>query len=575
MRLYYFSYVLLFLLFSCGTRVADQTQEKSIVLLHLGNPPSQLHPYRSTGEHELFINQHIFQPLLRIDLSSGQLFPVLAKERPEKKIQDSLTFFKYRIRPEAKWPDGRSVTVRDVAFSLKVIKNPFVSAEALRGYLSYIEDIIMKEGDSLSFVLRCGPDFILSESTSGDFDILPEHLYDPEGLLQAYRIDQLSLLKDDSAGTKALAFAKRFNSMDYKEFPGSLAGSGPYELQEWRTAEVALKKRMNWWGDRLASSGLSFTAYPEMLVFRHIADLDASIYAMKTNQLDVMRSVPASRFERIMADSLIRSKFKTSSPIVLAFFYLGCNSQLPKLSSVKTRQAIAHMINRKKIVDFVHRGYAIEARGPVLPGSTYFNAEIKPYVFDTAIAMKLLYEDGWRDLNKDGTLEKTIRGKEYALEFSYLFPAGNEERKTIGLLLQESLAACGIKCELEGVDFATFTQRLKHKEFELMVAGRSIHPLADDPEGTFHTQSILSGGNYVSFGDQQSDTWIEKMKLSPEKERIKLSKQLQAKLHQDASFIFLYHPKDRIIVNNKFEGVVTSSVFPRLWVGSLRIPSKK
>lgn len=573
MRITILGLFLLLLLNSCGTKVTDQTQEKSFVLLHLATPPSHLHPYRSTGEHELFINQYLYQPLLRIDLSSGQLFPVLARQRPEKRVQGSATYFYYKLRPEARWPDGKPVTSFDVAFSLKVIKNPWVAADAIRGYLSYIEDIALNASDSLSFSLRCGPDFILAESTSGDFDIIPEHILDPNGLLRSYSLSQLAVLKEQTENEKAWEFAQKFNSIDYKTSPSLLAGSGPYELQDWRTAEVLLKKRTNWWGDRLSGNGLAFVAKPEMLVFRHIADLDASIYAMKTNQLDVMRSVPASRFERIMSDSLIRSKFIINSPIVQAFFYLGCNTMLPKLNSVKTRQALAHLVNRKQIVDFVHRGFAIEARGPVLPTSPYYNGDLKPYGFDTASAMSLLRADGWADKNKDGVLEKNIKGQEHRLEFNYLFPAGNEERKTIGLLLKESFLTCGIKVELEGVDFATFSQRLKKKEFELMVAGRSIHPLADDPEGTFHTNSIINGGNYVSFGDQQTDSWIEQMKGANEKERIKLSKQLQVRLHQDAAFIFLYHPKDRILVNNRFKGVVTSSFFPRIWVGALSLSS--
>ncbi len=568
--------VLLALSVACSTRTADNTTEKHLVLVHMVNPPAKLNPVMISVENEDFVLQHIFQPLLRLDLQTSQLQAVLVQDRPSKRVTDTTTYFSYQIRPQARWADGKAVTARDVLFTLKVIKNPYVDCKALRGYLAYIQDVQLNARDSLAFTLVCGPDFILSEATSGDFYVLPEHLFDPEQLMESFSLQNLYSIRPEQPVEAAQTFANRFNKLDFSLQPELLKGSGPYHLQEWRMGEIGLLRNPNWWGSKLPVKSHLFHADPELIIFRVLNDYDAATYAMKTGQLDVMKGIPASKFDAIYRDSVIAARFTVRSPEIAGFFYLGLNSASPKLSGQKTRKAIAHLVDRERIIEIIHRGFASIANGAVLPSNrTYCNTSIVPYDYNPNKAKSLLQEDGWRDKNGDGVMEKNMKGEEYQLELTYLYPSNSEERKAVGVLLQESFSLSGIPLTLEAVEFNAFGQRLRKKEFEMMVAGRTINPIADDPENLFSTRSIVDGANYVSFGNDVSDKIIEGMRRAPEKERIKLSKSLQAMVHEDASFVFLFHPRERILVNKRLDNVITSHISPRIWPASMTLRTKK
>jgi peptide/nickel transport system substrate-binding protein len=263
------------------------------------------------------------------------------------------------------------------------------------------------------------------------------------------------------------------------------------------------------------------------------------------------------------------------TPDILAYVYLGVNTGTPSLSTKKTRQALAYLVDKKKIIEIIHRGFASPAFSYVLPtNTTYFNPQLPAREYNPAQAIKLLTEDGWADVNNDGLLERNFKGTEQQMVLTFLYPANNEERKSIGLLLRESFAKVGIQLTLEPLDFATFNKRLRSHQFDLMVEGRTINPIADDPEPTFSTNSIQNGGNYPGFGDAETDRLIQAMRTAGEKDRIKLSKRLQWMVHEDASFIFLYHPKERILVNKKFGRVLTSPISPRIWAAGLQIGTK-
>lgn len=522
------------------------------------------------------ILQTVYQSLLRIDMKTGQLIPWLAGSRPVKEVRDSITLFTYRLRSDAKWPDGSAVTASDVAFTLKAVKNPLTDCQALRGYLGYIQDMVQYKQDSLRFTLVCGPDFILGEATSGDFYILQETLYDPHKFLRTYTLTEIaSIISKQAEDEPAGLFAQQFNSIDFTNTPDKLRGSGAYRLLEWRVGEIALERLPTWWGHAHTTSSHWFEAYPELLVFRVIGDYDAATYAMKTGQLDIIKGIPASKFEPIYHDSAIAASFTLRTPDILAYVYLGVNTGTPSLSTKKTRQALAYLVDKKKIIEIIHRGFASPAFSYVLPtNTTYFNPQLPAREYNPAQAIKLLTEDGWADVNNDGLLERNFKGTEQQMVLTFLYPANNEERKSIGLLLRESFAKVGIQLTLEPLDFATFNKRLRSHQFDLMVAGRTINPIADDPEPTFSTNSIQNGGNYPGFGDAETDRLIQAMRTAGEKDRIKLSKRLQWMVHEDASFIFLYHPKERILVNKKFGRVLTSPISPRIWAAGLQIGTK-
>src|SRR5207253_1895774 len=88
------------------------------------------------------------------------------------------------------------------------------------------------------------------------------------------------------------------------------------------------------------------------------------------------------------------------------YVYLGMNLRDPRFADRRVRQAFAHAINKREIIDGVRLGLAREATGPYKPGTWQYNPNVHQYPYDPAKAASLLAEAGWEEKNSDGILHK-------------------------------------------------------------------------------------------------------------------------------------------------------------------------
>ncbi len=125
------------------------------------------------------------------------------------------------------------------------------------------------------------------------------------------------------------------------------------------------------------------------------------------------------------------------------------NSNIPKyklrwFQNVKFRKAIACAINKDLINKEVYLGYAHKILSPINPLSPYYTPNTFNYYYDLEKSKKLLEEIGFKDRDKDGTLED-IWGN--ALDIN-LFVNNNEESYRIAEILKEDLKKIGIKLNI-------------------------------------------------------------------------------------------------------------------------------
>ena len=150
--------------------------------------------------------------------------PVLAAELPTVSA-DHLTYT-FKLRKDATFSDGTSVTVDDVLFSVKAIKNPEVKAPFLRNYYTSLVDARAIDDSTIEF--RCSEPYFRNDVVLGGISVLPKHFYDPRG-----ELDDISVA--DLAGwdaiapekkEKAVRFAQSFNA----DFHRRVLGAGAYVL---------------------------------------------------------------------------------------------------------------------------------------------------------------------------------------------------------------------------------------------------------------------------------------------------------------------------------------------------------
>ena len=88
------------------------------------------------------------------------------------------------------------------------------------------------------------------------------------------------------------------------------------------------------------------------------------------------------------------------------------------LASLPVRKALAHLTNVNAFINNFENGKNSQDHwSPLIPDKKNYNKDIVPYTFDVDTAKKLLAEDGWKDSDGDGILDKVINGKKTDLKF--------------------------------------------------------------------------------------------------------------------------------------------------------------
>jgi peptide/nickel transport system substrate-binding protein len=225
----------------------------------------------------------LFQPLLSVNDSRDGITPILAQDLPERISTDSITILRYTIRPDAKWTDGSPVSTRDIANSFKIIFNPHSELDYLTEYFSFITEIKIISDNQMDFYIE---DFSPEkEFMSGDIDVVPSYLFDPDSLLDGYSIGQL-LNYDPAQGIDSTLLLSGALNLKLEKEMKAISGSGPYEVVDFETSKnISLRKKENWWGNIYADSAILFKAYPNNLVFKIFSDPLPLSMALRNDEL--------------------------------------------------------------------------------------------------------------------------------------------------------------------------------------------------------------------------------------------------------------------------------------------------
>ncbi|MFD2512522.1 ABC transporter substrate-binding protein [Pontibacter locisalis] len=534
--------------------------------------PETLSPVNYSDVGAIQIINLLFQSLLGADLAGDQIKPVLAARMPEVSRSDSTTLYTYEIREEATWADGSPVTAADVAFTLKVLKAPLLNNERLKPQVEFIRDIQPDEANPRKFTFVCEGYAPEMELMTGDFFILPAYLFDPKGLLNAYK---LSELQDDLSKLENKqnleAFASRFNSADFNRSKELLQGSGGYLVENWVPGQyITLRRKAGWWAKDIDADHL--TANPELISFHIIPDNTTALLALKNRQLDVLEKIEAAEFNQLRKDSSFIRDYALYAPNSYEFAYVGLNSRLPKLSDKRTRQAISHLLNVNSMIKVSQQGYASPTVGPVPPTSkSLYNTNLKPVDFNINKAKVLLKAAGW-EWSGDGWF-KLINGERTQLTLEVNYRAGNTGFENAALIFQQSAAKAGIPVTVQAMEASLFGQKSKAHEFEMFFRSLSGNPFIFNFKPLLHTSFAGIGGlNYTGFGNEMSDKLLDEINAaSTPEEKSRLLKKLQEVLYEEAAFISLYYHKDKLAVHRRFDNIKVSGLSPNYDVSSFSL----
>lgn len=531
----------------------------------------------SANSTEILTN-NVHAGLLEMDPKTFELRPYLAKSRPEIKVLDDRTMtVSYEIREEAVWDNGTPITAEDYAFTVKAIKNPKVNAGPARPYIEFIEDVVIDPNNPKKFTVVCNKRYLMIESVTGTMAPYPAYFYDKQGLMSDFTISELNdpaNLDRLNADPRIIDFAEDFNN-NYNHEPSQIVGAGPYQITEISTHQhIKLERKKEWWGDKVDVPYIA--AYPENLFFKIIDDDNNALLALKEQELDVMTYIPEEKFLELKENERATKNFNLTTTDAFAYRYMGMNMKSPKLSDVRVRKAIAHLVDKNMVVNELCSDLATAINGPVSPLKKYYNKNIPAIEFSVDKAKALLQEAGWKDMDGDNILDKMVEGEQVSLKIKFLYPQGKQFYKDVAQVLKNEASRVGIEIDMVASEWSVMLDDLKKRNFDMTCLGWSQSPSPDDFKQIWHTSSdTYDGSNTVGFGNQESDQLIDQIRESiDEAQRNEMYMRFQEIVAEEHPYVFLVAPKMCTAINKRFTNASATPMRPGYMVRLFQVAEK-
>lgn len=512
------------------------------------------------------LDGNVHSSLLEVNPEGFELRPYLAVARPKiEMLNNDRISLSYEIREEAVWDNGTPITAEDYIFTIKAIKNPKTNATTARSFLEFIEDVQIDENNPKKFKVISNRKYLLAEEVTGTIGIYPAYFYDAQGLMSDFTIPELNDPANSerlNADSRILDFANDFNT-NYSHTPKNIVGAGPYQVTDIATHQhVKLERKKDWWGDKVDVDYIA--ANPQKLFFKIIDDDNTAILSLKEQELDVMTYIPEEKFLELQSNERATKNFNLYTPNSFSYRYIGMNMKSPKLSDVRVRKAIAHLVDKNHVVQELCSNLAAPITGAVSPLKKYYNKNIKDLEFNVDKAKQLLADAGWKDSDGDNILDKMIEGQKVSLKLKFVYPQGKQFYKDIAQVLKDEAERVGIQIDLAVTEWAVMQGDIKKRNFDLTCLGWSQSPALDDFKQTWHTESdTYDGSNFVGFGNQESDELIEQIRTTMDEEkRNEMYLRFQEIVAEQQPYVFLVAPKLCTAINKRFRNVKSSALRP-------------
>lgn len=418
------------------------------------------------------------------------------------------TTWTFTLREGVAFSDGEEFTGETVKYNLERVSGQLEGSDSLPivDQYSSIDTIDVKDDYNVQVNLK-NPDPLFLESQA-------ELLYVPQTFTEENGFDELN---NDPVGT------------------------GPYTLEEWvRDDHLTMAAKSSYWGGEPSLDTVQWRPMPEP---------SSRLASLLNNDVHLIRSAEPRSVERINSNDGTSAKSTRSARSAALWLNLeqsmeGRDGPL-FYEQPKLRKAVNYAINVDGIIENILGGYGTRSSGWA-PSEQFLghNSDIEPYPYDPDRARQLLQEAGYED----------------GFEARLLVPRG---RYFKGVSSAEAIATMlgdvGIDLELNIVEFGQFaelTQQHKMPEFMFAAWGNSTFNALDA-----YVPLVKSDSLFSLLPDEDKPEWVNsvdekitKAQSTADREKLDgLLQELEATIHEQAAFVFLYQYEDLYGVNDSFD----------------------
>jgi peptide/nickel transport system substrate-binding protein len=502
-----------------GTAAAQArgTPKRGGTLVMVVQPePPMLGSYMNTSGPIGQVAPKVYDGLVEYDFDMNPL-PCLAKSWTIAPDGKSVTF---KLEEGVRFHDGKPFTSADVQYSImEVLKKVHP-----RGPTNFqeVEAVDTPDPHTAVFRLKNPAPYMMKALSAYESPILPKHL---------------------------------FEGTDVRNNPhaNSPVGTGPFKFVEWQRGQyLRLERNPDYWRKG--------QPYLDRVVARFIGEAQTRTAAVEKGEVSYAAygAVPNIDARRLAKESKALTVTTRGYEMDAPILELEFNTTRKPFDNQKVRQAIAHAIDRKFVIDNIWFGYGKPATGPIssaLAPTGIYTADVKKYDVPNRmeVANKLLDEAGY-PRKADG-----IR-----FEMTHDLTPYGEEWRRFGEYVQQVLGQLGIKVTLRYEDVATWIRRV-YTNYDYDLSSDWLKTFGDPVIGVqrqYWSKSIRPGVPWVNgtrWTSPEVDKLIEAAAIEADaKKRAALYHQFQKLVVEACPIVWVAEMQFTSVYSNSFDGVVVS-----------------
>jgi peptide/nickel transport system substrate-binding protein len=299
-----------------------------------------------------------------------------------------------------------------------------------------------------------------------------------------------------------------------KDYSLKPSGTGPFKLRSRTPGEqTTLAANDDYWRGRPTIDALEIRIVPED---------SARVLMLLAGEAQVAANIPPVMMTRLKSAAGVEVIRKTGYRTM----YIGMNLRMPPFDNPKVRQAVAHAINTKALIEGVMSGVATPGGGlesPEIPGATAF----APYPYDPAKAKALLAEAGLPD----------------GFSTEFYVPTGRYiNDRQIGEAIQAQLAQVGIKVSIRTPEWGAYVALLEDRhKVPLYLIGKGS-PTGDLDLTLGLIPESKGSMNYSNYSNPEVDRRVvEQRGIVDLAKRKEVLREILADIYQDTPFLVLFY----------------------------------
>jgi ABC-type transport system substrate-binding protein len=378
----------------------EARRDPRTVVFLIESSPANLDPRIGTDAQSQRIDALLFDGLVDHN-ASFQFTPALATSWE----QPNPVTLVFHLRKGVHFHDGRTLTARDVVWTINSIRTGAVISPKTAAYAS-VDSVEARDALTVVFHLKHPDNFLLRNLSTGAMGIVPEG-----------------------------------SGRDFWKHP---VGTGPFQfVSQQIDQEVVIERNPLSWSAVPQLERVRFAVVPDTITESLELEKgsgDVAVNSLPIDSLPVLASRPDLRLEETGGTEIQ---------------YLAFNMRDPLLADVRVRQAIACSINRDLIIRTLLRGHAQPAVSLLPPSHWAWTGDVARYDYDPARAEQLMDDSGYR------------RGKD-GVRFHLTMKTSNDEgTRLLAAVLQQQLSRVGIVLDLRSYEFATFYSDVTRGAFQM------------------------------------------------------------------------------------------------------------